>query len=365
MLKKGLAMGLTAILAGTLALGGCSSKPAGNAAPAVESAVEGSAGEVSADGSGDSVTKAQNTADRKVLKVAHANGTTWPGHQALEKMKEILDANPDCGLTIEILPNGVLGGENEVLQQVMLGTADASLLTGMGFWQGIDERTAVDELPFFFKTKEQARNAYDGKFGDRLKEILDGTGVKTINFWESGFRHFTNNTRPITEPADMKGIKFRSYQGEYRMAMFNALGATAVPMALTEVFTALQQGTVDGQENPLPMIEANKFYEVQKYLSLSGHIYNTSTLIVNPGLWDSLSESDQKAFAEAAVEGSRECRKLMDEQEADILAKFAEAGVQVNEVNKDAFAEAMQPIYDKYTSACGDELIKLAEEYIK
>lgn len=113
------------------------------------------------------------------------------------------------------------------------------------------------------------------------------------------------------------------------------------------------------------MIEANKFYEVQKYLSLSGHIYNTSTLIMNPALWDSLSDADKQAFAEAAAEGSKECRRLMDEQEKDILEKFEAAGVKVNEVNKAAFADAMKPIYDKYIAACGDELIKLAEEYIK
>lgn len=310
-------------------------------------------------------TKNISSSQRRVIKIAHANGTTWPGHKGLVKMKEVLDSDPNCDITIEILPNGVLGGENEVLQQVILGTTDASLLTGLGFWQGMDERTAVDEMPFFFTTKEQARNAYDGRFGNRIKAILDATGVKTINFWESGFRHFTNNIRPIVKPEDMKGIKFRSYQGEYRMAMFKALGATAVPMALTEVFAALQQGTVDGQENPLPMIEANKFYEVQKYLSLSGHIYNTSTLIINPKLWNSLSDEDKKAFNTAAQAGCKECRNLMDEEDRTIIEKFKAAGMQVNEVDKAAFAKAMQPIYDKYINACGDELIKLGQEYTK
>lgn len=357
-MKRKLALWLAVIL-GAVTIAGCSGSSSDSAAPAEEPAAEEAKSEEAKQ-----PTQPAAASDRKVIQIAHANGTTWPGHAALEKMKETLDANENCGVTIEILPNGVLGGENEVLQQVMLGTADASLLTGMGFWQGIDERTAVDELPFFFQTKEQARNAYDGEFGDRLKEILDSTGVKTINFWESGFRNFTNNVRPIVTPEDMKGIKFRSYQGEYRMAMFEALGATAVPMALTEVFTALQQGTVDGQENPLPMIEANKFYEVQKYLSLSGHIYNTSTLIVNPELWDSLSPEDQAAFSEAAAVGSEECRKLMDKQDETILEQFEAAGVEINEVDKAAFKEALQPIYDKYVEACGDELIVLGEKYI-
>lgn len=361
MFKKKIALGL-AMCMGLASVAGCSS-PSGTETQAPAAQEETQAAQEGEEG-GDAA-QAADVSDRKVIRIAHANGTTWPGHVALEEMKEVLDSNPDCGVTIEILPNGVLGGENEVLQQVMLGTADGSLLTGMGFWQGIEERTAVDELPFFFQTKEEARNAYDGKFGDRLKEILDATGVKTINFWESGFRHFTNNIRPITVPEDMKGIKFRSYQGEYRMAMFDALGATAVPMALTEVFTALQQGTVDGQENPLAMIDANKFYEVQKYLSMSGHIYNTSTLIVNPTLWESLSAEDQQAFQEAAVVGSQECRRLMDEQEEEMLARFEEAGVEINEVDKDAFREALKPIYDKYIEACGDELIVLAQEYME
>lgn len=242
MLKKSLATGLSAILVSALLLGGCSSKPA-------EPADQPEAGKTTEQQVEDQQTEAiKVSSEKKIIKIAHANGTTWPGHQALEKMKAILDENPNSAITIEILPNGVLGGENEVLQQVMLGTADASLLTGMGFWQGIDERTAVDELPFFFQTKEQARNAYDGTFGDRLKEILDGTGVKTVNFWESGFRNFTNNIRPIVEPADMKGIKFRSYQGEYRMAMFKALGATAVPMALTEVLRHSSRELLTGRK---------------------------------------------------------------------------------------------------------------------
>lgn len=368
MRKKLMVLAASTAVLTAAALAGCSSQgESSGVSTAKETEVSGgadtadAANGTSAAGAGENGVPA---GDKVVVQIAHGNGTTWPGHIALEHMKQILDEDPDSGITIEIMPNGVLGGDNEVVQQVMLGTVPATLFTGMGFWQGLDERIAIDEMPFFFSTKEEARAAYDGEFGDRCKEIIDATGVTVINFWESGFRHFTNNIRPINTPEDMKGIKFRSYQGEYRMQMFDTLGATAVPMALTEVFTALQQGTVDGQENPLAMIEANKFYEVQKYLSLSGHIYNTAVLVVNPAFWDALTPEQQEAFQNAAAEGSRYCRELMDAQDEELIAKFEEAGVVVNEVDKEAFKEVMQPIYDKYIESCGDELIRLGQQYM-
>lgn len=167
------------------------------------------------------------------IKIAHMNAETHPASIALQKFKEDVAAASNNTIIIDLYGNSVIGGENEVEQMVEDGSMDASLLMGMGYWQGMDPRVAVDEMPFLFSSKENARNAYDGEFGEMLKGIIhECSGLTVVNFWESGFRYFTNNIRPIYTPEDVPGIKFRSYQGEYRMAMFKALGVDAVPIAM-------------------------------------------------------------------------------------------------------------------------------------
>lgn len=308
-------------------------------------------------------------ADPITIKIAHMNAETHPASIALQKFKEDVAAASNNTIIIDLYGNSVIGGENEVEQMVEDGSMDASLLMGMGYWQGMDPRVAIDEMPFLFSNKENARNAYDGEFGDMLKDIIhECSGLTVINFWESGFRYFTNNIRPIYTPEDVPGIKFRSYQGEYRMAMFKALGVDAVPIAMNELFTALQQKTVDGQENPLNTIVASAFCEVQKYLSLSGHIYNTSTLVINTDLWNSLSAEQQEILSSCAAEAGKYCRELMDENEQTLLDKCVEAGMEINEVDKEAFREALQPVYDLYASQAGEDgekLIAMAKEYNK
>lgn len=308
-------------------------------------------------------------ADPITIKIAHMNAETHPASIALQKFKEDVAAASNNTIIIDLYGNSVIGGENEVEQMVEDGSMDASLLMGMGYWQGMDPRVAIDEMPFLFSNKENARNAYDGEFGDMLKDIIhECSGLTVINFWESGFRYFTNNVRPIYTPEDVPGIKFRSYQGEYRMAMFKALGVDAVPIAMNELFTALQQKTVDGQENPLNTIVASAFCEVQKYLSLSGHIYNTSTLVINTDLWNSLSAEQQEILSSCAAEAGKYCRELMDENEQTLLDKCVEAGMEINEVDKEAFREALQPVYDLYASQAGEDgekLIEMAKEYNK
>lgn len=351
-MKKLLAL-LLAVFCMVSVLAGCGSSnpPAESQAPAESEAP---------------AESAAPAADPIVIKLAHMNADTHAASVALQQFKEDIEADTNGAIVIDLYGNSVLGGENEVEQMVELGTVDASLLMGMGYWQGMDERVAVDEMPFLFKSKENARNAYDGEFGDRLKEIIhECSGLTVVNFWESGLRHYTNNIRPINVPEDVPGIKFRSYQGPYRMAMFKALGVDAVPISMSELFTALQQGTVDGQENPLSTIVASAFCEVQKYLTLSGHIYNTATLCFNTDLWNSLSPEYQEIISTRAAEASAYCRQLMDENEEALIQTCKDAGMEVNELDKDAFRTALQPVYDMYIEACGDDLIVLAEQYNK
>ena len=208
---------------------------------------------------------------------------------------------------------------------------------------------------------EHARAAFDGAYGDYVKENwIEPTGLKVLCFWESGFRHFTNNVRPIYTPDDMKDIKFRSAQSEIRVKMFEALGASATIINFSELYTALQQHTVDGQENPLSIITANGFYDVQKYLSLSGHFYSTALFIVNPDFWGSLPAEYQEIIQAAAEECRDYDRQLSSESEADMIQTCKDHGMEVNEIDADAFKAAMDEVWKLYTDKFGTDAVNLA-----
>ena len=304
-----------------------------------------------------------NAASEKTynLKIAHVNSQTHPAHIALEKFKEIVEEKTDGKVKVDIYDSSVLGGELEEIQQVIDGSLTAAMIMGMSNWQNMVPETAIEELPFMYPDVEHARAAFDGAYGDFVKENwIEPTGLKVLCFWESGFRHFTNNIRPIVTPDDMKDIKFRSAQSEIRVKMFEALGASATIINFSELYTALQQKTVDGQENPLSIITANGFYDVQKYLSLSGHFYSTALFIVNPDFWDSLPAEYQEIIQAASEECRDLDRQLSSESEADMIQTCKDHGMEVNEIDAEAFKAAMDSVWALYTDQFGTDAVNLA-----
>jgi len=223
--------------------------------------------------------------------------------------------------------------------------------------------TAIEELPFLWSSREQAYAAYDGELGAKLTEAIGKNGVKVLAYWENGFRHFTNNVKPIVRPADMKSIKFRTAESAIRLDMFKQLGAAAVPMPFTELFTALQQGTVDGQENPLSIIDSSRLYEVQKYLSLSGHIWNASLMVVSPSRWNKLSAEDRKIIEANALKYRLVARELIREQDDKLLTELKAKGIAVNEVDKAAFKKAVEPVWAKYEAKFGKDIMDIVRKY--
>jgi len=223
--------------------------------------------------------------------------------------------------------------------------------------------TAIEELPFLWSSREQAYAAYDGELGAKLTEAIGKNGVRVLAYWENGFRHFTNNVKPIVRPADMKSIKFRTAESAIRLDMFKQLGAAAVPMPFTELFTALQQGTVDGQENPLSIIDSSRLYEVQKYLSLSGHIWNASLMVVSPGRWNKLSAEDRKVIEANALKYRLVARELIREQDDKLLTELKAKGIAVNEVDKAAFKKAVEPVWAKYEAKFGKDIMDIVRKY--
>ena len=314
-------------------------------------------------GSAEEQTPASDTGsstEQIVIKISHQNAITHPTQKGLEKFKELLEERSGGTMTCDIYDSAVLGNDTSNLQQVIAGSLDAAMIMGADIWQGYDKRAMIENLPFMFSTYEEARAAWDGEFGQYMKEnVLEPCGGHVVDFWENGFRHFTNNVRPLVVPSDCAGIKFRTADNPLRLMMFEEFGSSAIVLAFSELYSALQQGTVDGQENPLSNIVSSCFYEVQKYLSLSNHIYSTSVFVFSDKCWDSLTEEQQNLVYECAEEAKQVTRDLTESMDEEYLQTCIDAGMEVNEIDVEAFREASQPVWDYYESEYGSELVDL------
>jgi len=299
---------------------------------------------------------------KTTLRVGHILSESHPTHIALVAMAKELQSRSNGNLTMDVFANGVLGTHLEQMNQVRTGALTMSLVPGISPFQGLDARLGVEEIPFLFANRDAAYAALDGAFGNKVVDILKSKGLHTLAFWENGFRHFTNNVRPIKTVADMQGIRFRSDTSEMRLAMFKEMGADAIGMAFAELFTGLQQGVVDGQENPLSIIDSARFYEVQKYLSLSGHLWSGAVLIINPMIYGRLSQTEQALLTELAGKYRAEVRAAITQADNRLIAEMQQKGMQVNEVDRDNLRQAAAGVRNIYVKANGDELLRLIEQ---
>jgi TRAP-type transport system periplasmic protein len=239
-----------------------------------------------------------------------------------------------------------LGGDKELLQKLKLGTIDfAQPSTVMSSEADI---FGVFEMPYLVKSRDHMKRIEKELFWSKMEPEAEKKGLKLLAVWENGYRHITNSKRPINTPADLQGLKLRVPEGKWRVKMFQAYGANPSPMKFSEVFTALQTGVMDGQENPFAQIASAKFYEVQKYLSLTGHVYTPSYVAVGAKKWAALPADVRKIFeAEAKATQAWVYEKAAKDDE-ELLAKMKTAGIQVNNANKDAFIAASKPVYEEY-----------------
>ena len=242
---------------------------------------------------------------------------------------------------IETFYNGSLGGERESIEAVQLGT-QALTFSSTGPVPNFVPDAQILDIPFLFRDKAHARAVLDGPIGQDMLKKFEPKGFKALAWAENGFRNMTDNKRAIKEPADVKGLKMRTMENPVHIAAYKALGIITTPMAFPEVFTALQQGTVDGQENPLSVIISAKFDQVQKYLALTGHVYSPCIFLMNKTEFDKLSPADQQAFIEAAKEGTKANRARVDEDDAKGVEYLRSKGMQVEtNVDKAAFVKAL------------------------
>ena len=239
-----------------------------------------------------------------------------------------------------------LGGDSEMIQKLKLGTLDMALPSTVMSSQV--DLFGVFEMPYIVKNRGHMAKIEKEIFWAKLAPEAEKKGLKVLAVWENGERHITNSKRPIKVPADLAGIKLRVPEGKWRVKMFQAYGANPSPMKFSELFTALQTGVMDGQENPFTQIYSAKLQEVQKYLSLSGHVYTPAYLTVGKTKWESLPPDVRKILEDTAKETQAYVYEQAAKDDADLLAKIKAAGVQVNDVDKDAFIAASKPIYEEF-----------------
>ena len=276
--------------------------------------------------------------------------TTAPdGHYVLGlvEMQKLLEEYSGGEMTLDIYPNSALGNESDMMDAVSMGT-QAMCLVSTGPIPGFSKTTAnwgVLDLPYLFKNAEQAYEVLDGEVGQKLLAGFDGTGIKALGFWENGFRDLTNDKKEIKTPADLAGMKIRTMENKIHMATYTALGANPSPLAWGEIFSALQQGTVDGQENPLAIILTAKVYEVQHYISMIDLFYSPCVLMINEDLYNGLTDAQKEAFNKAAEEGKAAERRISKEIGDGARAEMEKLGVTFTDVDQAVWVEAVQSVY--------------------
>jgi TRAP-type transport system periplasmic protein len=254
---------------------------------------------------------------------------------------------------VQTFYSGSLGGERESIEAVQLGTQELAF-SSTGPVPNFVPDTKILDVPFLFRDKAHARAVLDGPIGQDMLSKFDAKGFKALAWGENGFRHMTNSKRDIKLPEDLKGLKMRTMENPVHIAAYKGLGIITTPMAFPEVFTALQQGTVDGQENPLSVIMASKFDQVQKHLSLTGHVYSPCIFVMNKAVFDKLSPADKTAFVDAAKEAVKANRARVDQDDATGVTELRSKGMTVTEnVDKAKFVAMLAPVNAEFEKQFG------------
>ena len=287
-------------------------------------------------------------AEKLILKFGHVGN---PGSLFSASADEFAKrANEKLGdkAEVQVFGSSQLGNDRELLQKLKLGQVQFALPSSV--MSSISPEFGVFEMPYIIKDRDHMKRV-QAEMGDTFQKAAQSKGYRILAYWENGFRHITNNTRPINKPEDLAGLKLRTPKGEWRVKMFQLYGANPTPMAFSDVFTALQTGVMDGQENPYTQIWSAKFQEVQKYLSITGHVYTPAYVLVSDSEFAKLPDDVQKTLTEVAQETQAFVYETAAKMDDDLLEKLKAGGIAVNEADKDAFIKASQPVYDEFGSS--------------
>ncbi|WP_459614293.1 TRAP transporter substrate-binding protein [Bordetella sp. 2513F-2] len=296
------------------------------------------------------------------IKLGHVLAPNHSWNKAAEGFAAEVKEKTAGRVNFVLFPSGQLGNEKTMVEGLQIGSQGAAII-GSGSLQPVEPKFGIVELPYTWTTVQQAYKAYDGDLGQALAQLAEKKNLVIISWWENGFRHLTNNRGPVNTPADLSGMKTRVTPDKMRLDTFTALGANPAPLAFGELYSALQQKVFDAQENPLSIIYTSSFFEVQKYLSLTGHVWGPASLIISKPVWNRISPEDRKVVQAAADKWRDAQRKMISDSDAQLVAQLKEKGMQVNEVDKKAFAAAVEPVWKTYSAVYGPELMGLVQKY--
>ena len=297
------------------------------------------------------------SANAITLKLGHYAEIDHPGNIAAQQMADRVKERTNGEVEIQIFPANQLGSPNEVLEQNVLGAIDMSLPT-QGHLDKYSKKFATVMTPFAFRDREHVYQVLDGPFQDWAAPDLEAQGLIYLANWDYGFRNITNGKHPINVPDDVKGLKLRTPPEVQLQSAMSALGANVTQMAFNELYLALRQGVVDGQENPLSVIYHNKLYEVQDNLAITQHVYNSMVSVISKRSWDKLTPDQQTILKEESVSAGNLMRKLMAEEDADLVKKLEEKGMKITYPDKELFKDKMGPAYEAVGKYAGEENLK-------
>jgi tripartite ATP-independent transporter DctP family solute receptor len=298
------------------------------------------------------------------MKFAHFADEGHPGHLAAKQFSAAVEQRTNGQIKIQIFPNNALGAPPEQAEQVKMGVTDMGLPTQGQFDKWI-KAFGVVMLPFAYDDWDHVHRTLDGPCFDWFKQLAEKEGFILLSNWEYGFRNLTNNKRPVNTPDDVKGLKIRVPPEMQMTAAFQAMGAVTATIAFPEVYMALAQGVADGQENPISVIYFMKFYEVQKHLAVTRHIYNNMIHTISAKTWAKLTPEQKTIFQEESAKAGAWMRQQVVAQEEDLIKKMQAAGTQVTRPNLALFRAAMKPAYDKISAYAGQENAKRFLEYVE
>lgn len=307
-------------------------------------------------------------AQERSFKFATQNPKGHPIVTGMEKFAEIVTAKSGGKVKVNLFPGGVLGSDQANVSALQGGTLEIVSLNS-GILASQVKEFGIYDFPFMFANPEEADAVVDGPFGKMMHKKLEARGIVGLAYWDLGFRNITNSRRPITRVEDIAGLKLRVIPNAINVDWVKALGANPTPMPFPEVYTALEQRAIDGQENPLTVINANKFYEVQKYAVLTNHQYNPQSVIFSKKVWDTLTNDEKKILSDAALEAAKFQRQVSREAATSALENMKKNGMQVTELSGAElakFREKMKPVVAKYSEVVGAEVVNaLQAELVK
>lgn len=303
------------------------------------------------------------------LKAGIGSSLTGSSHGlGIAKFKELIEKETNGRIKMQLFPDGQMGNDQSMMDSLKMGTLDM-MVTSSAPIANTTKTFLVFDLPFLFTSEKVADAVLDGPAGQEILDTLKGTGLIGLVYWENGFRNITNSKKPINAPDDLKGLKIRTMQNPIHLDSFKKWGANPVPMPFNEVFTALEQKVIDGQENPNTLIYDAGFYEAQKYLTITKHFYTPFVLMIGQKSFDKLSPADQKLVQKIALETREYERKVNRENNAKYLDLMKKKGIAINEVaaaDLEKFKASATEIYEKFSADIGkDRLNKILAEVAK